>query len=160
MRQVAWAELLHARHRVSLRIDAELAARGLLQSDWYGVLLALSRSPCGRLRLSDLADRVLFSRSGLTRLVDRIEADGLICRQRCPEDRRGQYAALTDKGREAMRRTWAALEPLLAEHFGAHLTDAEAAAIHKGLARVIRAHGGADKVAPSEPVKLNVRPKG
>jgi DNA-binding MarR family transcriptional regulator len=63
------------------------------------VLLFLADSPDGRMRMSELADSVLLSRSGLTRLVDRLERDGLLEREQCEEDARGYFAAITDRGR-------------------------------------------------------------
>jgi DNA-binding MarR family transcriptional regulator len=68
------------------------------------VLLFLADSSEGRLRMSELADSVLLSRSGLTRLVDRLERQGLLRRESCASDRRGAYAAITQRGRELFDR--------------------------------------------------------
>ena len=86
------------------------------------MLLFLADSPDGRMRMSELADSVLLSRSGLTRLVDRLERDGLLEREPCEEDARGYFAAITDRGRALFdrgppnpprRRPRALPEPLL-----------------------------------------------
>ena len=69
----------------------------------YEVLLVLEDAPEGKLRMSELADSMLLSRSGITRLVDRLEADGLLERTSCPTDRRGLHAVLTAKGRARLR---------------------------------------------------------
>jgi DNA-binding MarR family transcriptional regulator len=70
-----------------------------LTAQWFEVLLRLVRSPGERLRMSDLAAQTTLSASGLTRVVDRLEAQGLVERQACPTDRRGWFAVLTDAGR-------------------------------------------------------------
>jgi DNA-binding MarR family transcriptional regulator len=85
-------------------LDAELAREHDLPLSSYEVLLFLADAPEGRLRMSDLADGVLLSRSGLTRLVDRMERDGLLRRERCEDDARGFNAAITGKGRELFQR--------------------------------------------------------
>ena len=80
-------------------LDAELTHRHGLPLTSYEVLLFLADSPDGRMRMSELADSVLLSRSGLTRLVDRLARDGLLKREQCEEDARGYFAAITDRGR-------------------------------------------------------------
>jgi DNA-binding MarR family transcriptional regulator len=89
-------------------LDAELTRLHGLPLSSYEVLLYLADAPGGRMRMSELADSVLLSRSGLTRLVDRLERDGLLERERCEEDARGYFAAITTKGRtlfDEARRT-------------------------------------------------------
>lgn len=99
----AWRSFLRAHAKVTRVLDAELAAECDLPLGSYEVLLHLNEAPERRLRMTDLADRVLLSRSGLTRLVDRLERDGLIQRQSCPSDLRGTNAVLTDAGYERLR---------------------------------------------------------
>jgi DNA-binding MarR family transcriptional regulator len=95
----AWRSLLGAHSRLMSRLDAELqASQGMSVSD-YGVLVQLSEADGGRLRMSELADRLLLSPSGLTRRLDGLVHAGLVDRARCPTDRRGAYAVLTDAGR-------------------------------------------------------------
>jgi DNA-binding MarR family transcriptional regulator len=96
----AWRGLLRVHASLSRSLDAELMQSHGLPLSSYEVLLFLADSPGGELRMSDLADGVLLSRSGLTRLVDRMERDGLLRRRRCEEDQRGYFAAITPKGRE------------------------------------------------------------
>ncbi len=79
---------------------------------WLGVLIRLARSPGERLRMTELARDMTMSTSGLTRLIDRIEAAGHVHRERCPDDRRGLLAVLTPAGREIAA---AAAEPHLAD---------------------------------------------
>ena len=96
----AWRGLLRVHAALTKALDAELMREHELPLSSYEVLLFLAEAPEGRLRMSELADGVLLSRSGLTRLVDRMERDGLLQRERCEEDQRGLYAEITDKGRQ------------------------------------------------------------
>jgi len=99
-------------------------------------LLELSGAPDGRLRMHELARAVVLSRSGLTRLVDRLEGAGLLRREPDPADRRGSYAAITEAGRATLRRMWPVYAAGIAEHFGRHLTDEETRVIASALRRV------------------------
>jgi DNA-binding MarR family transcriptional regulator len=122
----AWRSLLHAHAHVTRLLEAELeVAHGLLLAS-YDVLVQLAESPDGALRMSELAQAVLLSRSGLTRLVDRLERDGLVERRSCPSDARGTLATLTDVGRDRLR-----------EASGTHL---------RGVARHVLAHFSADEL--------------
>ncbi len=96
----AWRGFLRAHTGLTRELDAELVAEHGLPLTSYEVLLFLAESPYGRMRMSELAEQVLLSRSGLTRLVDRLARDGLIERMPCSEDARGWFAAITPKGRE------------------------------------------------------------
>ena len=96
----AWRGFLRTHAALSRQLDAELTVSHGLALSAYEVLLFLADSPDGHMRMSDLADSVLLSRSGLTRLVDRLERDGLVERRACPGDARGMNAAITDLGRE------------------------------------------------------------
>jgi DNA-binding MarR family transcriptional regulator len=95
----AWRGMLRVHSDMTRVLDAELTQRHGLPLTSYEVLLFLADSPDGRMRMSELADSVLLSRSGLTRLVDRLERDGLLEREQCEEDARGYFAAITDRGR-------------------------------------------------------------
>jgi DNA-binding MarR family transcriptional regulator len=96
----AWRGLLRTHAFLSKALDADLDAQHDLPLTSYEVLLYLADAEGQKLRMHDLAERVLLSRSGLTRLIDRMERDGLIRRETCPSDARGSFAALTDAGRE------------------------------------------------------------
>ena len=95
----AWRGLLRAHAALTGALDAELLEAHGLPLISYEVLLFLAGAPEGRMRMSALADSVLLSRSGLTRLVDRLARAGLLERVRCDEDARGAFAAITPKGR-------------------------------------------------------------
>jgi DNA-binding MarR family transcriptional regulator len=97
----AWRGMLRAHAELVRTLDAELAREHDLPLSSYEVLLYLNDSDDGRMRMSDLADSVLLSRSGLTRLVDRLERQGLLRRERCTSDARGLFAEITPEGRRA-----------------------------------------------------------
>jgi len=98
-----WRSFLHAHARLTRRLDEELrAAHGISLAE-YDALLQLASAPHRRLRMSVLADRVLLSRSGITRLVDRLVADGMVERTACRTDARGAEAALTRAGLGRLR---------------------------------------------------------
>ena len=104
----AWRGMLPVHAELTRALDAELTEAHGLPLSSYEVLLFLSDAPDGRMRMSELADSVLLSRSGLTRLVDRLERAGLLERVQCNEDARGYFAQITPEGREAFdaaRRT-------------------------------------------------------
>jgi DNA-binding MarR family transcriptional regulator len=100
----AWRGLLRIHAGMTKALDAELMREHRLPLSSYEVLLFLADSPQGRMRMSELAEGVLLSRSGLTRLVDRMERDGLLRRKRCEEDQRGWFAEITDEGRALFAR--------------------------------------------------------
>ncbi|MFI7707104.1 MarR family winged helix-turn-helix transcriptional regulator [Nonomuraea sp. NPDC049480] len=93
-----WRMLQRAQVRITRQLEAELLVAHDLPLAWYEVLMQLAEAPERRLRMNDLADRVLLSRSGLTRLIDRLQRDGLVSREACADDARGLFAVLTDRG--------------------------------------------------------------
>jgi DNA-binding MarR family transcriptional regulator len=97
----AWKGMLRAHAELVRELDAELAREHDMPLSSYEVLLYLNDSAEGRMRMSELADSVLLSRSGLTRLVDRLERQGLLKRERCESDARGLFAEITPAGRKA-----------------------------------------------------------
>ena len=104
----AWRGMLRTHAALTKALDADLEAEHGLPLSSYEVLLHLAGADAQHMRMSDLADSVILSRSGLTRLVDRMEREGLLARESCPSDARGSYARLTDAGRaklDAARRT-------------------------------------------------------
>jgi DNA-binding MarR family transcriptional regulator len=94
----AWRGLLRVHSALVKALDAELLAAHALPLTSYEVLINLQAAPGRRRRMAELADGVLLSRSGMTRLVDRLERDGLLERDACTDDGRGTFAVLTDKG--------------------------------------------------------------
>ncbi|MEV0149553.1 MULTISPECIES: MarR family transcriptional regulator [unclassified Nonomuraea] len=93
-----WRMLQRAQVRITRHLEAELLDAHDLPLASYDVLSQLAEAPGRRLRMNDLAGRVLLSRSGLTRLIDRLQRDGLVSREACESDARGLFAVLTDAG--------------------------------------------------------------
>src|SRR3954452_200644 len=98
----AWRGFLRTHSMLVRELDEELTERHGLPISSYDVLVQLDEAPEGRLRMSALADAVLLSRSGLSRLVTRLETKGLIERLECANDARVSFAANTDKGRRPL----------------------------------------------------------
>jgi DNA-binding MarR family transcriptional regulator len=109
-RITAFGLLLEAFSAVERAVLADLSRTSNLPGPEFEVLIRLSRSPGQRLRLTELANQVRLSTSGLSRLVDRVEGAGLVRREACPSDRRGAFAVLTEEGEAALA---AALPPHL-----------------------------------------------
>lgn len=100
--RTAWLGLLDVHNRVVKELDQELEREHRLSLSTYSVLATLTRSPEGRLQMSELADRMLISRPGMTRLIERLEHDGLVERRRDGADSRQVYAAITERGLERL----------------------------------------------------------
>lgn len=132
----AWRALIHAHARLIRRMDEELqAAHGISLAE-YDALLQLANAPGRRLRMSVLAERVLLSRSGITRLVDRLVADRMVERSACPTDARGAEAALTPAGLDRLRTASRTHLDGVARHFLDVVTPEDRAAIERGLSAV------------------------
>lgn len=135
-RLAAWRALLTAHATVIEQIERDLAAARQVPLGSYDVLLALAEAPNRRLRMRELAAAVVLNRSTLTRRVDRLEAEGLLVRERCADDRRGAYATLTDAGRAALRAAWPIYADGIARYFARALTDAETDTLTHALTRI------------------------
>jgi DNA-binding MarR family transcriptional regulator len=121
----AWRGFMRAHAAVVKELDAELEARYGLPLSSYDVLATLAERPEGRMRMCDLAEAVALSRSGLTRLVDRLQREGLMARAQCAHDARGSFAVLTDAGRERLREAAARHHEAVRRRFLSHFSDAE-----------------------------------
>jgi DNA-binding MarR family transcriptional regulator len=115
----AWRALVVASTRLKAVLDAELMATHGLSFGDYEVLVVLSESPERRLRMSELAELLALSPSGLTRRLDRLTRDGLVEREQCPFDKRGSYAVLTGDGLARLE----AAAPLHVEGVRRHFVD-------------------------------------
>lgn len=98
--RVVWRRFVETHAAIVRRLDEDLRANSGLTLSSFEVLYELARAPGNRLRMAELADKLLFTRSGVTRLVDRLERDGLVARSNCDHDGRGVYAKLTRHGFE------------------------------------------------------------
>ena len=133
----AWRAFVRA-HAVLIDVlSDELEAARHMPLSFYDVLVHLSEAAEGRLRMRELAGAVLLSRSGLTRLVDRMENAGYVTREACPSDRRGAYAAITPKGMEALRAAWPVHASGVARHFAGHLGDSELTVLRDAFTRIL-----------------------
>jgi DNA-binding MarR family transcriptional regulator len=140
----AWSAFLRAQAELIKTLDRELEADQGLPIAFFDVLAQLSRAG-GRLRMSELADAVLLSRSGVTRLVDRMVRAGLVRREECPEDRRALYSTLTPEGERALAQALPVHVQGVADHFGRHLSEEEAKTMAAAFGRMLAtSDGGAD----------------
>jgi len=135
-RMAAWRAFIEAHTLILTRLTRELQDEQGLPLAWYDVLVQLSEAREQRLRMLDLASRVLLSQSGLTRLVDRMEHAGLVARVRCVEDGRGLFAELTPEGLATLRRTYPTHLRGVREWFADSLTDEDAAVLARTLERL------------------------
>ena len=138
-RMAAWRSLLEAHAAITDLLERELEQERGLPLSKFEVLLKLAEAPDGRMRMLELAQSVLLSKSGLSRLVDRMEEAELVRRERCPSDRRGAYAVLTDEGRRVLRRAAPVHLRGIQEHFVRHLKPEEVEVLATALARVVAA---------------------
>ena len=143
VRLTAWRTFLRAHATVVRRLEAELLNEHGLPLATYDVLVQLSEAPGRALRMTELADRVLLSRSGLTRLADRLERDGLLRRRACPSDARGTLAELTQAGLDRLREAWPTHARGVAEHFSDRFDDAELATLATLLGKLDNTAPGA-----------------
>ena len=141
-REEAWRALITAYSAAVEGIERGLLEAGLPSLSWYDVLLELSVAPGRRLRMHELARAVVLSRSGLTRLVDKLEKAGLLRREPDPADGRGSFAVLTDEGARMRERMWPVYAKGIAENFGAHVSDEEVQVLSRALGRVRAAGAG------------------
>ena len=121
----AWRGFLRVHSGIVRELNTELELTHALPLAHYEVLLYLDAAPCGKLTMGELAQSVLLSQSGVTRLVDRLVRSGLVVREGCSEDRRVMYARLTDEGREALIEARPTLIEGVRQRFLARFDDAE-----------------------------------
>jgi DNA-binding MarR family transcriptional regulator len=134
-RLAAWRAFLRAHAVLTEVLDRELQDEVGLPLAWYDVLLNLSEAG-GQLRMRDVADRVMLSRSGLTRLVDRMANEGLVDRKPDPDDRRGTLACLTAAGSMALRRAAPVHLRGIQRHFGRHVSAQDATVLTNVMERL------------------------
>lgn len=138
-----WALWLTTHAVLVEEIEARLAAAGLPPLAWYDVLWALERAGERRLRMRELADRTVISRSNLTRLVDRLVAAGLVERERDEDDRRGAFAVLTADGKAMRRKMWPVYAAAIKELFEDRIGEREALQMGDSLRGILdAAHRG------------------
>jgi len=139
----AWALFLTAHAVLIDRVEAGLREAGMPELAWYDVLWALENAEGGKLRMHELAQRIVLTRSNLSRLVDRLELAGLVRREACADDRRGNYCVVTAAGREMRRRIWPVYRKEIDGWFGRHIHPDEARILADCFTRIL-ARAGAD----------------
>ncbi|MFF5263173.1 MarR family winged helix-turn-helix transcriptional regulator [Actinomadura viridis] len=132
-----WRAMLRAQVQISRRLQADLLADHDLALGSYDVLMHLGESPDGRLRMNDLADRVLLSRSGLTRLVDRLQREGLVVRESCASDARGLFAVLTPRGRDRLEEAGPTYERGVREYVLTRLDEDDLRMLARVLTKLV-----------------------
>jgi DNA-binding MarR family transcriptional regulator len=132
----AWASLVRVQSLLVAAVQADLAVAGLPPLEWYDVLLELARAPQGRLRPFEIEQRVLLAQYNVSRLLSRLERAGLVAREPCGEDGRGQWVAITSSGRARQREIWRVYGAAIRRHVGDRLSDAEATSLAELLAKL------------------------
>ena len=144
----AWARLLKAHAAVTRELNGQLqAAHGLTLND-YECLLVLSHAEDGAMRRIDLAGELLLTPSGITRLLDGLQAAGYVCNHSCDSDARVKYAVLTDAGRAKLEEASKSHLASVGELFGQHFSDNELATLGELLGRLPGAGGDGSSCAP------------
>jgi DNA-binding MarR family transcriptional regulator len=143
----AWHAFLVAHAALEPILNRELEAACGLPLRWFDVLTQLHMTPHKRLSMTELANAVLLSKSGLTRLVDRIEEAGLVQRVSAPGDRRSLLIVLTPSGEKMLKRAAPIHEDGIRRHFAARIRDNEAAAVEAALGRIAAAARQHDSLA-------------
>jgi len=133
----AWRAFLHAHARLLRRLDEELQAEHGLSLAEYDALLQLAHAQDRRLRMSVLAERVLLSRSGITRLVDRLEGSGMVVRSACVTDARGAEASLTASGLDRLRAASRTHLDGVERYFLAPVSDEDRVAVERAANVII-----------------------
>lgn len=137
MQSQAWRSFVAAHAVTTQFLDQQLRAHRQVSLEVLNVLTALSEAPGGQIRMSDLANIIMFSRSGLTRMIDRLEEEGLVSRVPCPDDRRGWFAAVTEKGKAALKDAKTIYEPALSKVWTSALTEQEATILSQSLSKIL-----------------------
>jgi DNA-binding MarR family transcriptional regulator len=137
-RVAPWSALLRVHAAVVPKLERALAAQQVPLA-WYDVLLELNATPERRLRMTDLAARVVLSRERVSRVVDELERAGLVRRERNAEDKRSSLAVITPHGRARLRAAAPVYLAGIEQHYTSHLTDDEIRVLSAALGRVLEA---------------------
>ncbi|PDT04010.1 MarR family transcriptional regulator [Rhizobium chutanense] len=125
----AWTSVMRARERLLAAIEADLKAAGMPPLAWYDVLWELARAQDGRLRPYEIEERTLLAQYNLSRLIDRLEREGLVRREVFARDGRGRWVVITEAGRQLRERIWTVYAGSIETHVGRKLAESEAKAL-------------------------------
>jgi DNA-binding MarR family transcriptional regulator len=139
---LAWYAMLQANTRLTERINAELEAEAGIPLSWFEVLAKLAWAPESCARMGALADDLLLSRGGTTRLIARMEEAGLVRREIPAHDRRATYAHVTEKGQQVLDRAAPIHMAKVEEYFQQHLSEEEVEVLARAMGKVLRGLGG------------------
>jgi DNA-binding MarR family transcriptional regulator len=134
---LAWARLVRAQRALVTSIEAELKAAGLPPLSWYDVLWGLRRAPRRRLTPGELEGELLLEQYNLSRLLDRMEGEGLVRRVPYPGDKRRQLVELTPRGRAMQKRMWPVYGTAIETHVGSKLTREESMLLGQVLSKLL-----------------------
>lgn len=132
----AWARLVRTGEALVRRAEADLKAAGLPPLAWYDAMLELNRAGRDGLRPQALQQAMLLAQYNLSRLLDRMEAAGLVARAPCPDDARGQVVTLTPAGRAMLKRMWPVYRRTIGQRLSERLKAGEAEALARILSRL------------------------
>jgi DNA-binding MarR family transcriptional regulator len=147
----AWVSFLRAHAAITRELSAQLQREHGLTLNDYEVLLHLSHADDRRLRRVDLAQRVLLTASGITRLLDGLERGGLVCKETCPSDARVSYAKLTSDGEEKLRQASVTHLQGIEEQFTGRYSEPDLATLAELLSRLPSTGAGPDCRTEPEP---------
>ena len=133
----AWARLVRAQQGALKSVENDLKRAGFPPLAWYDVLLELERAADGRLRPRDIRKHMLLERYSVTRLVERMERDGLVDRLGCADDGRGAVVRITQKGRKLRRKMWPVYAAAIEISFAARFSEDELANLSGLLGRIL-----------------------
>ena len=137
----AWLAVLQSNAVLLEALERDLEAAHGLPMTWLEVLIRLADAPDGRVKMQELVETAFLTKSGVTRLVDRMETAGLVARCACDSDRRVTYASITEAGRKAIREAMPSHVADVEREFARHLTVDEQRVLRQLLTKVLQAHG-------------------
>lgn len=133
----AWARLVKVEQQLKAAVERDLKQADALPLDWYDALLELERAPAGRLSPGELENNMLIAQYSLSRLLDRLEREGLIRRLPHPEDGRRQLLEITARGRKQRAASWPVYSAAVARHAGGRLDEAELQSLLQLLGKLL-----------------------
>ncbi len=132
----AWIGLVRAQQLLLGKVEEALKENGFPPLTWYDVLWELDKVPDGSLRLNEIGKRVLLDKYNVTRLVQRLEDEGLVSRNSCPVDGRGIFACITEKGLKLRKAMWPVYERAVRENFLSKYGKKEIAKFNSLISRI------------------------
>lgn len=149
----AWGAFFVAHALAIRKIEETMGGQAPLSLDEYDIVLGISRAAGGRIRYSALADATVFTRSGITRVIRRLEERGFVKREVCQADKRGAFAALTPDGKHAMKETWRLYSKAIIALLEPCFNRSEARTFKELLERLIEHSSGHSLIQITKPSK-------